>query len=523
MAGTPEPTTLPQIALRRLRRHPDAPFVETISDREPFDVTARSYADVVDRAAALADALLAAGVGAGARVGCYLPNSPCWVVASLAVWSVGGAVAAVGTLLADAEAQRLFELAGVDAVVALDGTPSTWPGLVVRIDEEGVVVDGDGHGDVAAFADRPLPAADDLAAVFFTSGTTGRPKGITYSHADFVDAGTQIVAAYARNPAYRPDAAPPGLTPGVVFNAYGHTAGYVRLAFRMWIGRSVLLIPKFGVSAVRALLARFEVDTLPLTPTMVHMLATTDVDLDLHALQYVTSGTAPLAVSTRERFEARFGVPVLQAYGMTEVGAVAQERLDDVRAGRRGPGSVGRVAKGVEVRIRHLDDDRPPDEGEILVRTPSTPEEFVGGQPAPVDADGWFSTGDVGRIDDGILYITGRAMEKIIVGGFNVYPAEVEDELRRSPLVRDAVVVGLPDERLGEQPVAGVVWSGPPDEAALADDLRARLAHYKLPRAWFALDAVPLTARDKVDRRRAATLAAEALAVPAGGDERTIS
>jgi len=197
---------------------------------------------------------------------------------------------------------------------------------------------------------------------------------------------------------------------------------------------------------------------------------------------------------------------------MTEVGAVAQERYDDVVAGRRGPGSVGRIAAGVEVKFRRLDDDRPAGEGEILVRTSEASTEFIGGAQVPIDADGWFSTGDVGRLDDGILYITGRVQEKIIVGGFNVYPAEVEDVVRRSELVRDAVVVGQPDERLGEIPVAGVVWEGDPDEQALIAELRGNLAHYKVPRHFFALDAVPLTPRDKVDRARAAALARQALA-----------
>ena len=288
-------------------------------------------------------------------------------------------------------------------------------------------------------------------------------------------------------------------------------AGYSRLAFRMWIGRPTLIVPRFTVDAARALLAQFDMDSLQLSPTMIHMLATAEEPVDLRGVKYVTSGTAPLSIVTRERFEARYGVPVMQAYGMSEVGAVSQERYDDVVAGRRGPGSVGRIAAGVDVHIRHLDDDRPAGEGEILVRTAEASKEFIGGEPVPVDADGWFSTGDVGRIDDDILYITGRVQEKIIVGGFNVYPAEVEDVARRSPAVRDVVVLGLPDERLGEVPVAGIVWTQAPDEDALIEELRGELAHYKVPRAFFALDAVPLTARDKVDRHRAAELARAAL------------
>jgi long-chain acyl-CoA synthetase len=244
---------------------------------------------------------------------------------------------------------------------------------------------------------------------------------------------------------------------------------------------------------------------------MIHMLTASDEQLDLNSVKYVTSGTAPLPTDTRERFETRYGVPVMQAYGMTELGAVAQERYDDVIAGRRGPGSVGRIASGVEVRIRHLDDDRPSGEGEILVRTEEASKTFIGGEPVPTDAAGWFATGDVGCIDDGILYITGRVQEKMIVGGFNVYPAEVEDAARRSALVRDAIVVALPDERLGEVPVAGIVWADVPNEARFLEEMRSHLAHYKVPRALFSMDAVPLTSRDKVDRRRASELAHAAL------------
>jgi long-chain acyl-CoA synthetase len=517
MSDASEPGSLLEIARLRTRRDPSASFLLTIEEEAPFAVHLHSYGRVVARASLLAEALTGAGVVPGDHVGCYLPNSPSWVVTSLAVWRRRAVVAAIGTLVPPAEAGRLFAMAGVSTVVTVVGVPAP-PGdfRVVRLDDDGLLegradpdeeINGDGD-------DLAPPAGDDRALAIFTSGTTGRPKGITHTHADIIAAARRVAAGYARTSDYRPDPAPPHLAPGVVFNPFGHMAGYNRLGFRMWIGRPTVIVPRFTVAAVRALLARFDMDSLQLTPTMVHMLATTDMELDLRGVKYATSGTAPLSMATREAFETRYGVPVMQAYGLSEVGAVAQERYDDVVAGRRGPGSVGRIAAGVELEIRHLDDDRPPGEGEILVRTDEASSEFIGGEPVPLDPDGWFATGDVGRIDDEILFITGRAQEKIIVGGFNVYPAEVEDAARRSGLVRDAVVVGLPDERLGEVPVAGIVWAGAPDHDSLLEELRAELPHYKVPRALFPLDIVPLTAREKVDRQRARELARDALGAP---------
>ena len=506
-----QPTSLLDILLRRTRQDPLTPLLLTLgAGDEPDGII--TYGEVLDRATRLASVLADAGVGQGDRVGCYLSNSPSWVVASMAVWLNRATLAAVGTLLPGPEGSALFELAESKVVVAVEAAPALDPGpTVVSIDEAGLLPGTRTPSGLVAHADGPMPDPEALAIVTFTSGTTGRPKGITHTHADIVAAARRVAAVYARTSDYRPDPAPARLPPGVVFNPFGHLAGYSRLAFRMWIGRPTVILSRFTVPDAKALLARYPMDTLQLTPTMIHMLATSDEQLDLGAVRYVTSGTAPLSVDTRERFEQRFNIPVLQAYGMTEVGAVAQERYDDVTAGRRGPGSVGRLADGVEVQIRHLDEDRPPGEGQILVRSDEVSTQFLGGDVVPLDEDGWFATGDVGRMDDGILYITGRLQEKIIVGGFNVYPAEVEDAARRSRLVQDAVVIGLPDDRLGERPVAGIVWAREPDEPALLNEMRRFLAAYKIPRATFPLDAVPLTPRDKVDRIRAAELANAAL------------
>jgi acyl-CoA synthetase (AMP-forming)/AMP-acid ligase II len=503
-----QPTSLLDIAQRRVMRDPSTPLLLTLGDGE---ARTYSYAEVLSAAERLAEAVAGARVGRGDTVGCYLSNAPSWVVSSLAAWLNGAAVAAVGTLLPSAEASALFELAETKVVIAAVDSPHLAPGLTsIPIDEAGRTLE---TGDQGAGGSQcpALPNADDLAVVIFTSGTTGHHKGITHTHGDIVAASRRVAAAYARTSDYRPEPAPAGLPPGVIFNPFGHMAGYSRLAFRMWIGRPTVLIPKFTVAAVKALLELYPMDTLQLTPAMVHMLATTQEELSLDSVKYVTSGTAPLSIDTRDRFETRFGIPVMQAYGMSELGAVAQERYDDVVAGRRGPGSVGRLASGVEVRIDRLDDDRPAGEGEIHVRTDEASTSFLGGARVPMDDEGWFATGDVGRIDDDILYVTGRVHEKMIVGGFNVYPAEVEDAVRRSSLVNDAVVVSVDDDRLGERPVAGIVWAGEPDERALLAELRGWLAPYKIPRATFAIEAVPLTPRDKIDRARGAQLAREAL------------
>src|SRR5262245_32484751 len=328
MADADGPTSLADIALRRARRDATTPLMLTIYEQAHArsgvgDVRALSYGQIATRAAALARVLGDAGTARGEPIGCYLPNSASWVVASLAVWWSGGVVAAAGTLLPGAEADRLFDLAGVARVVTVQDAPAL-PGdrLVFRLDDEGLL-DGEPERDDRGWEDAalPLPDADDVAVAIFTSGTTGRPKGVPHTHGDLVLAASSVAAAYARDGGYRPEPAPAHLAPGVLFNPFGHMAGYSRLAFRMWIGRSLVLVPKFSVAAVRALCARYEMDSLQLTPAMIHMLATDDDSIDLRGVKYVTSGTAPLAVDTRERFEARYGVPVMQAYGSTELGA----------------------------------------------------------------------------------------------------------------------------------------------------------------------------------------------------------
>jgi long-chain acyl-CoA synthetase len=492
-----EPDSEPRTALdmfdRRVGADPEAVFVVTADGGE------RTYSVVDTAVDRLAGVLGEAGVAPGSKVLLYLWNDPAWVVATLACWRLGAAMVACGGQSPGVEAARRAERLGARVAVTADDLEPPDGLTSVAVDREGRAT-----SVATSVPQRVVPEPTDLAAVFFTSGTTGEPKPVRLSHDTVAAAPRTTAAAYSRSAAFRPRASTTSSVPAISFNPFGHRATLGRVVFRMYIGRPVLLVRKFDVATMQILAARHAFDTLQLTPAMIYALAYTELDVALGSLRYVSSGTAPLPVATRDAFEQRYGVPVLVAYGSTEGTVTALERYDDVVAGRRGPGSVGRVTDGTEFRIVDADgNDVPPGGvGELI------------GRPRPdaalaVDAGGWHHTGDLARVDEhGILSITGRLDDMMIVGGFNVMPAQIEDLLRTHPAVQDAVVVSIPDDRLGDVPVAGIVWSGAPiDDDALAAHCRASLEAFKVPRRWFELDEVPLTTAGKLDRRAAECLA----------------
>jgi long-chain acyl-CoA synthetase len=302
--------------------------------------------------------------------------------------------------------------------------------------------------------------------------------------------------------------------PNLLANPVSHTAGIVRLLFALYVGRSIVLVPKFDAVLVKRLLEAHGIDNLTINPAMLRMLIDgLPPDADLGRVKYVSSGTAPLTDALREEFEARFGVPVLQAYGQTEAfGGIAIENARDVLAGKRRPGSVGRPLPGVELRLLAADGTEvsPGESGEIVVRSKSSSAAYAGSDAALLTADGWLRTGDLGRLDDGYLYITGRLKNIIICGGFNIAPEEVEAVLELDEAVTEAVVVSIADDRLGELPVALVTGSGEAERilASVGD----RLAPYKRPRRVAVVDAFPRVPNGKADRNEVARLAAELFA-----------
>jgi acyl-CoA synthetase (AMP-forming)/AMP-acid ligase II len=486
-----EPVTVSEMFNRRLAADPDAPFVRDLSG-DPL-----TYGDVARSVHQLGDELDRVDVAPHGVVGVYLLNQPQWVVASFAAWDRGLTVAAVNRLMPVDTARTLLELTAAARVLVVPGEPAAddlgVPAMPIGLDRS-----------AGGTAPKPLtvPAPDDAAAILFTSGTTGLPKAFSWTHRRIGDEARNQAGSYARHPGFRDSVAPPTVAPIVSFTAYGHAALYSSMALSLWTGRQLVLVPKFSVEGVQQLVGQYDLGALRLNPAALHMLATTDLDIDLSSLRYVYSGTAPLTQKTRALFTERYGVPILQGYGQSETGAISLSQYDDVVSGREPPGSVGRVLDRVELRIADPDDRALPvgSEGEIQVKSRDVAMP-VSDSSLSLTADGFVRTGDVGRVDDdGFLWITGRMIEKMVVGGFNVFPAEIEDVLRRADGVDDAVVVGVPDDRLGECPVAGVVGPGASDPDALEQHARQYLAAYKVPRAWFELDAVPLTDRGKVDR-----------------------
>lgn len=352
-------------------------------------------------------------------------------------------------------------------------------------------------------ADHPAPGPDDTALLQYTGGTTGTPKGAILTHRN-------LRANAARGRAWVP-----GLRDGEetvyavlpLFHAYGLT---LCLTFSMGIGATLVLFPRFDLDQVLDAVRRRPPTFLPAVPPIYERLATAarKRDIDLSSVRYAISGAMALPPATVELWESVTGGLLVEGYGMTETSPIT---LGNPVSPARRRGTVGVPVPSTEIRIVDPEDPsrhQPPGEaGELLVRGPQA---FAGywGRPEDTAAvllpDGWLRTGDVVTMDpDGFVTVVDRIKELIITGGFNVYPSEVEEALRRVPGVRDAAAVGLPGEHGGEEVVAAVVLD--PASPTAAEDVRSgcrqHLAGYKVPRRIVVVEDLPRSQIGKVLRR----------------------
>ncbi|HEV2309328.1 MAG TPA: class I adenylate-forming enzyme family protein, partial [Acidimicrobiia bacterium] len=437
------------------------------------------------RATAVAATLRDAGAEPGTPVVVML-RGPEAIAALFGVWRAGLVAVPVNPRLTDAEVTRLLERVPVAAAVTRGSDAARFRGPVVTVEPDAV--------RLARDARPPAPPArygPDAALVQMTSGTTGPPTPVVLQHGAVLAQLDRVLGTLRGGRTEAPRDRPP--MPNLIPVSLSLWAGIYNVCFAFRAGAPVVLLDPFETATFAALVSRYGIRSVVLPPAAMAMLADDPAVTSLAPLRLVRSITAPLSPFLARRFHDRFGVDILNSYGQTELGGeVVGWTAADVRAfGETKLGAVGRPHPGVDVRV--VDD-------ELQVRTGAAVGGDTGGGALDdrLDADGWFRTGDLARIDDdGFVWIEGRVAEMINRGGLKVYPREVEEVLRARPEVRDVAVVGAPDERLGEVPVAFVVTDAL-DASALEAHCREALAPYKVPVRFVAVDALPRSEVGKV-------------------------
>ena len=494
-AARPTPAVLDHIA----RELPDHPAVVTPTKTLTF---AQLRTEVRQAAAAL----LAAGIAPGDRVAIWSPNTWHWVVACLAIHHAGGVLVPLNTryttseatdILARTAAPLLFasgDFLGSDKAASIER--SALPELrdIVRIPvdaEDGTWEEFVATGTDLAAVDARAAAvgADDVSDILFTSGTTGRSKGVRCAHRQSLDASAAWAACGQLTSADR------YLCINPFFHNFGYKAGILAC---LQTGATLFPALTFDPETAMQAVEEHRITVLPGPPTIYQTLLDHPrrAEFDLSSLRFAVTGAATIPVVLIERMQKELDIDiVLTAYGLTEAagfGTMCRADDDAVTVAT----TSGRPIADFELRIG--------EQGEVLLRGPNVMLGYLDDSEATaaaIDAEGWLHTGDVGELDEaGNLKITDRLKDMYICGGFNVYPAEIEQVLARLPGVAEVAVIGVPDERLGEVGKAFVVTlpGTELDAQTVIDHARAHLANFKTPRTVEFLDALPRNPGGKV-------------------------
>jgi len=491
---------LGRLALSAFERQGDRPALL-------FEGRWHTSGELIERSRRLAGGLASIGVGPGDRVVVTMANCPEVTIAYQAVWIAGAVVCPAVFLLpagdlrhvvGDAQAAAVIttpELAArvIEAVDGLDPAPALL--CTEPVDRRLQALSELEQEDPAPLAQR---GDDDLAALLYTGGTTGRAKGVMLSHANLWFSGQA-----AHEVAYVP-----GVVRTLTALPLSHAYGILVTLAGMHVPEPTVnvLMRWFEPSQWLALIEEHRLQHTAVVPTMLQVLLAEPLEeRDLSSLSWISCGGAPLPQEVERAFRERLPhVSVRQGYGLTETAAL----LTTNPTGAERPGSVGLPVPGVQLEIRD-DAGRPVPRGEIgevCARSPGIMSGYWRSPEATAEAldGGWLRTGDLGRLDeDGYLYIVDRRKDLIIRGGFNVYPRDVEDALVRHPDVQMAGVVGRPSERHGEEVVAFV--SARPghrvDPPSLIEWAREHIGGYRYPREVHVLESIPLTPVGKVDRK----------------------
>ncbi len=464
----------------------DRPFLR------PPGSTPLTYADVERRAAAFGGALQEHGVAVGDRVIVSAAKSPDAVALYLACLRVGAVYLPLNPGFTEAERAYFIDDASPTLVVTDSGQPAADAVATLTLT-------GQGGGTLADAAATAEPAGepvhrdpDDLAAMLYTSGTTGRPKGAMLTHRGLTTNGRALNQIWQ----FTPDDVLLHSLP--IFHVHGL---FVALHCAMLSGAQLVFCPRFDVDTVISSIP--EATALMAVPTHYTRLMNDDrFNATLcTGMRLFTSGSAPMTAATHEAFEERTGHRIVERYGMTEAGIITSNPFD----GARVAGTVGFPLPEMDMRVATDAGVCAP--GETGVVEVKGPHMFAGYWRLPDKTaeasrpDGWFITGDVGSLDEeGRLTLEGRSSDMIISGGENIYPKEIEICLDAFDGVTESAVVGLPDPDFGEAVTAFVAADASMDLDALRAHVAGNLARFKHPKRYVVLDALPRNAMGKVQK-----------------------
>jgi long-chain acyl-CoA synthetase len=488
-----------------------------------------SFAELKERADSLATALSRMGICKGDRVGIMLPNCPQYLISFFAIVRLGAIVTNVNPIYTAREVEFVAVDSGMRSMITVDGLAATVIGVQAKTQLESVIVTSLAEdatdsqkipvssgvlsfSDLIASVGEPelfhveIDAEEDVAALVYTGGTTGVPKGAMLTHRNLYAAA--ILCTLWGGPFVRR-----GEDRFLVVVPYFHVYGLIVGLFGVWQAAMQIPIARFDAKLLLKAVKDYQPTYFPGVPTLfISMLNHPDAKTSgLDRVQRFTSGSAPLPIEVIEQFERLSGAMLFEGYGMTETAAIA---TSTPTLAKRKPGSIGLPMTGTDCRIVEIengDRDVPiGEEVELCIRGPQVMKGYWNKPEETANAirEGWLYTGDVARMDeDGYLYIVQRKKDMILVSGFNVYPNEVEDVLFTHAAVKEAAVIGVNDPYRGEAVKAFVVLreDAPARSPELASELieycKTKLARYKVPSTIEFTVSLPKSAVGKVLRR----------------------